>query len=133
MSDIAIKNGLTGLLMRVSVDGGELTLPFGRDIFLINTHVAGTAYYDAPQSLDRIRQAKTLILKRQPDNSHDDLAIEVFTPDGKKLGYVPRKSNPILARLMDAGKIITATLADCDDEVHGKWVDLRMDIVLKDL
>lgn len=34
---------------------------------------------------------------------------------------------------MDAGKIITATLADCDDEVHGKWVDMRMDIILKDL
>lgn len=33
MSDIVIKDGLTGLLMRVSVDGGELTLPFGRDIF----------------------------------------------------------------------------------------------------
>ncbi|NLW80128.1 MAG: restriction endonuclease, partial [Desulfovibrionales bacterium] len=46
MSDIVEKNSLTGLLMRVSVDGGELTLPFGRNIFLINTHVAGTAYYD---------------------------------------------------------------------------------------
>lgn len=133
MSDIALKNDLTGLLMRVSVDGGELTLPFGRDIFLINSHVAGTGYYDAAQALEKIRKAKTLILKRQPDNPHDELAIEVFAPDGEKLGYVPRKSNPILARLMDAGKIITASLTDCDEEADGKWVEMRIDIVLKDL
>ena len=45
-----------------------------------------------------------LVLRREPGNEHDKMAICVETPDGKKLGYVPEGENKILARLMECYK-----------------------------
>ena len=49
-----------------------------------------------------------LALRRQPENRYDALAIEVLGPEGHKLGYVPRRRNEMPARLMDAGKRLSA-------------------------
>ncbi|WP_251717660.1 HIRAN domain-containing protein [Lactobacillus agrestimuris] len=38
---------------------------------------------------------------REPDNQYDEHAISVHTTGGLKLGYLPRKTNLILSRLMD--------------------------------
>jgi len=133
MSDLPEpRHGLMGQLMLRTLGKDELSLPFDREIFLINVHIAGTGHYDASRVVARLEQSQRLMLQRQPDNPHDQLAIEIRTPDGVKLGYVPRKHNPVLARLMDAGKILTATLASCEKEPHGAWVDMRVDIALQD-
>lgn len=42
---------------------------------------------------------------------HDSLAIIVLTGSSQKIGYVPRHRNPILARLMDADKVLVAEVA----------------------
>ena len=71
-----------------------------------------------------------LRFQRQPQNPHDALAIEVYVagPEPFKLGYVPRKHNPVLARLMDAGKELTARLSEVEGGSRG---DPRMEIHLK--
>ena len=79
-----------------------------REILLARMHVAGTAYYDAEAVAGRLRPGQRLALRRQPANRHDDLAIEVLGPRGHKLGYVPRRSNEMPARLIDAGKRLSA-------------------------
>jgi hypothetical protein len=75
----------------------------GGRILLHEFTVAGIAYYDAAGVLPRLAIGDPLALRREPRNRYDSLAIEVFTRDGAKLGYVPRLHNPPLARLMDAG------------------------------
>jgi hypothetical protein len=127
------KSGMTGQLMGLTIGKVDILMPFGKEIFLINTHVAGTGHYDVSLALDKLKQEKTLVLRRQPTNPHDELAIEIFTSSGEKLGYVPRKDNPVVARLMDAGKIISATLSYCDNEANGEWVEMNVDISLKDI
>lgn len=83
-------------------------LPFTRDLFLLETHVAGLAYYQVESVQDLRVTGAALLLQREPGNEHDELAIEVLTPGRIKLGYVPKNRNPVLARLMDAGKLLIA-------------------------
>ncbi len=91
-------------LLQKSVTGTAVQIPFARDIMLASMHVAGTAYYEAKTAAGRLRAGQRLALRREPDNVHDGLAIEVLVPEGSKLGYLPRRCNEIPARLMDAGK-----------------------------
>ena len=76
-----------------------------RQILLAGMHVAGTAYYDAEAAVDRLRPGQLLGLRRDPENRYDALAIEIFGPQGHKLGYVPRGRNEMPARLLDAGNV----------------------------
>ena len=101
-----------------------------REIRLAGTHVAGTAYYDAEAVAGRLRPGQRLVLRRQPGNRYDALAIEVIGPGGHKLGYVPRRRNEIPARLMDAGKRLSARTDSIDR--RGNWLNVRVSLFLED-
>jgi len=64
-----------------------------------------------------------LVLRREPHNPHDANAIEVFTADGAKLGYVPRRRNRRLAELMDAGHAFDARIGQIN-QGHGGAIGL---------
>lgn len=102
-----------------------------REILLARMHVAGTAYYDAEAVAGRLRPGQRLALRRQPGNRYDELAIEVFFgPRGHKLGYVPRRSNEMPARLIDAGKRLSARAESI--ERQGNWLNIQMSLHLDD-
>ena len=101
-----------------------------REILLARMHVAGTAYYDAETAVDHLRHGQRLALRRQPENRYDALAIEVFGPEGHKLGYVPRQCNEMPARLMDAGKRLSARTESI--EQRGSWLDIQVSLHLDD-
>ena len=101
-----------------------------REILLARMHVAGTAYYDAEAVVDRLRPGQRLALRRQPRNRHDALAIEVFGPPGHKLGYVPRRRNEMPARLIDAGKRLSARTESI--ERRRNWLNIQMSLYLDD-
>jgi hypothetical protein len=100
--------------MEKTLDRQAVSLPFGRDIFLLETHVAGLHYHQARTALPNLLPGQLLILRREPANPHDELAIEILASDALKLGYIPRQRNPVLARLMDAGKQLFAAVASID-------------------
>lgn len=99
-----------------SATGKPLELPRASlpQVSPLETFVAGSVYYDAPEVRDLLVPGNKLILSRQPSNPHDQAAIEVFTTGGKKLGYVPRVDNPPFADLMDAGRKVLAEVIDVD-------------------
>lgn len=109
----------------------QLPVPFQKSIFLLQCHVAGTMRVDdvLAKSQD-VDTGTALVLKREPTNEYDSLAIRIETGSGEKLGYAPRDNNPILARLMDAGKLLTATVIK--KELKGHWLNICIDINLKD-
>lgn len=112
--------------------GGDFPVPFEQTIFLDECHVARTMHVDDILIKTKDVTAGTaLVLKREPKNEHDKLAILVETAAGEKLGYVPRKHNPVLARLMDAGKLLTAKVVQKKLEDH--WLNIRIAIDMKDL
>ena len=111
MKDLLPLSELTQQLMQRSLQQIAIKLPFAKDIFLIETHIAGLRYYNIKQVTETLQVCDPLQLRREQSNAHDELAIEVFTQTQCKLGYLPRHRNPILARLMDAGKLLIAEVA----------------------
>lgn len=119
-------------VVALSANGGitEMIKPLMQEIFLISTFVAGTTYIKDKTVFDEIKVGEKLNLVREPDNKFDELAVAVHAQSGKKLGYLPEKDNPILARLMDAGKRLTATVEELS--VKGNYVNIRIKISLVD-
>ena len=67
---------------------------------------------------------------RREESKFDDNAIILLAENGKKVGYVPEKDNIIFARLMDAGKLLSATVTDI--EKKGTFVQIKIGIYLVD-
>jgi hypothetical protein len=95
-------------LMLQTLQKTNIALPFSQDIFLLETHIAGLHYYDIKNHSTSLQLADALLLRREPDNVNDELAIVILTVSAQKLGYLPKFRNQVLARLMDAGKSMVA-------------------------
>lgn len=109
-------------------DGG--LMPFAREIMLIECHVAGTSFREVRSVEPLLLPESFLVLRREPKNPHDELAIMILTEQGHHLGYVPRAKNEALARLMDAGKLLFARIES--KQWHGDWLQLDIRIFLRD-
>jgi len=100
-------------------------------LFLIDTHIAGTTHVKEIERLAaKIGVGDRLDLVREPTNPFDELAILVHTRDGEKLGYVPRKDNAVLARLLDAGKRLFVMVES--KQLRGSWHLIEIGIYLHD-
>jgi len=108
-----------------------LALPYGRRIILMHCHVAGTSYLRLESIEPDTQPGDALALLREPQNPYDELAILVLDRERRKLGYVPRDVNEAVARLMDAGKLLTADLAS--KEWQGSYLRLWIRIYLEDI
>jgi hypothetical protein len=111
--------------------GGGLAAPFAKEVFLLETHVAGTSHISSKIIEPTLKNGDSLVLRRDLNNPHDELAIIVLTESGEKLGYVPRDRNEILARLMDAGKFLFSRIES--KEWHGDWLQVSARVFLRDV
>lgn len=108
---------------------GELLKPLIREIHLFDSYVAGTTHLKDPSVLETLKVGDKLILQRE-DNKYDSNAIQLFTQDRQKVGYVPEKDNIIFARLMDAGKLLSAKISKL--EMKGTFHQISIGIYLVD-
>ena len=123
----AIKENWLELVNRLK----DLPQPFQQEVFLLNCHIAGTSHAEAAKAkADSIKPGLQLTLRREPANEYDGQAISVLLPSGERIGYIPQKHNPVISRLMDAGKLIFARVTE--SELKGNWLHARMDVFLKD-
>ena len=99
------------------------------DVLLLRCHIAGTSYVELEGVEERLSPGDRLVLKREPENLYDDLAILVLDGFGNKLGYVPRKHNTVIANLMDAGQRTYATIES--KEWHGYWLEVQIRIYMQ--
>jgi hypothetical protein len=70
---------------------------------------------------------------READNKYDKLAIRIDDADGRKLGYIPRKKNEVLARLLDGGKLLYGKVAAVEFSDYSNWVDITVKIYMKEV
>ena len=80
--------------------------------------------------LKEMNEGTKLQFFREPGNKYDNMAIVVKNHNKEKLGYVPREKNPILARLMDAGKMIFGTVKKINNDAN--FVNVEMEIYMED-
>lgn len=85
-----------------------------KEIPLFDFFVAGFKYYDGYKALFTLRAGDEVILKREPENEHDDQAVAVFSKDGYKLGYVPMESNIVPVNIMDNDIPVVARVKEID-------------------
>lgn len=118
-------------LMHGSFGRDGALMPFAREIMLIECHIAGTSHRDVEKLDPALSPGTLLVLKREPANAHDPLAILILTETGEPLGYVPRAKNEALARLMDAGKLLFARIEE--KTWQGDWLKVEVRIYLRDV
>ena len=109
----------------------DLPMPFARTIFLTECHLAGTAEIeDMLVRAKNVIKGSALTLKRNATDAQDAKAVSVLADDGVLVGYVPRRYAAIMARLMDAGKALSAKVTEKSLENH--WLDLIVAIEMKE-
>jgi hypothetical protein len=79
-------------------------------ILLQDSPLAGFQYHEGKKLWEGIRVGDSLALVREPENAYDARAIRVEW-HGHKLGYVPRRENADVARLMDNGVKLEARVS----------------------
>ena len=109
---------------------GDLIKLLSHEILLFDSYVAGTTYIEDESVFDEIKEGDKLVLKREPENRFDENAILVLDGKNRKLGYIPEKDNIVFARLMDAGKYLTAKINDIDP--YGSFRKISIGIYLVD-
>ena len=109
-----------------------LTLPAQADteshILLQDSPLAGFQYHQGKALWAEMKVGDRLDLIREPENRHDTRAVRVEWR-GQKLGYVPRRENADIARLIDNGSSLEARITRLT-ESRDPWQRVRFEIVL---
>lgn len=130
-SALATANGSLLAIVQGVAAGGASLIPFVQDIRLLDCHVAGTSHLELEEIEPALLVGETLVLRREPGNQHDPLAILVLDRHGTKLGYIPRAKNEVLAHLMDAGKLLHARIET--KQWVGDWLKIEIGVWMRDL
>ena len=96
------------LLKKENLD--DLIKPLVDKIHLFDTFIAGTSEIKN-NPVKKAKKGDKLTLQHKV-SKFDDNEIIILNEQGQQLGYVPEKDNVIFARLMDAGKKLTAYITD---------------------
>lgn len=81
-----------------------------RRVLIQCSPLAGFQYYAGPLLRGAFSSGQPLTLQREPQNSHDKRAVAVYW-QGQKLGYVPRRENRVVSKMMDRGERLEAKIA----------------------
>lgn len=89
------------------------------------TPVRGHAFASLPPGRSApVHHGAAAELHREPDNPADGLAVSVWATGGGtawRIGYLERAVAARVAPRLDAGLVVTATLAGWWDEPRGRW------------
>lgn len=133
MNELSTIDNSSGLSVFFHNENGKMSIPkpFERDIFLFDTHVAGTTHVEGIDELEpHLKIGDKLDFFREPENEYDPKAIVIKTDNGVKVGYVPEFDNAVFARLMDAGKLLFARI-DSKEWIEN-WLKIRIKLFLRD-
>lgn len=118
-------------LFHIANNGQTLPMPFTREVFLLSCHVAGTNFRPEIAEIEpTFKIGAKFRLHREPQNKFDELAIAIYDANKNHLGFVPQAKNEVLARLLDAGKQLSAELVA--KQWNNSWLKLEIEIFLHD-
>lgn len=97
-------------------------------ILLQASPLAGFQYHAGKAVWLQMRVGDALALIREADNPHDAKAVRVEW-QGHMIGYVPRRENSDVARLLDRGQPLDARITRLS-EGRDPWSRVRFDILI---
>jgi len=97
-----------------------------KEIQLLDFTVAGTTFCKEFDKTDGkfIHNGMTINVKRE-DNKHDPNAVALYV-DEVRIGYIPKKQNEVIARLLDAGKVIVSKIIDAEYKDGWEKIEARI-------
>ena len=117
-----------GLLILVWAWALPLHAQIAAHILLQDSPLAGFQYHAGKTLWPQMQVGDALALVREPDNPYDANAVRVEW-QGHKIGYVPRRENHDVARLIDRGQRLEARIARLA-EVRDPWSRVRFEILI---
>jgi hypothetical protein len=99
------------------------TGPSERDIVLQRSPIAGYRHHEAPLLWAALHPRLAITMAREPRNPRDTDAVALFWR-GRKLGYLPRGENFMVARLLEGNRPLSARIrrltptADRNHRIH---------------
>lgn len=119
-------------ILTAGFNGKGLAFPFITEIQLMECYVAGTTFREDIGKIEpELKKDDLLVLKREPDNEHDKLAIAIYDKGERRIGYIPQRKNEILARLMDAGKIVFGKIES--KKWQNSWLNINILVYMRDM
>lgn len=97
------------------------------NLLLQDSPLAGFQFHAGKKLWPQMRVGDALVLVREPENAHDALAIRVEW-QGRHIGYVPRRENSDIARLLDRGVKLFARISRLA-ESRDPWARVRFEIL----
>lgn len=102
-----------------------------KDVYILDSYIAGLAYKDREMLERELREDARLYMKRDCSNVYDAKAIKIVSKSGFVLGFVPKRDNEIISRLMDSGRYFYCIVDKVDMErLH---VDIKIYLSYKDI
>lgn len=133
MAEELIKLDQWGSIAKLN-NGGGIIMPFVQELFLLECEIAGTGFVKNIEEKAKALTTETVVsLVREADNKYDKFAIRIDNAAGRKLGYIPRKKNEVLARLLDGGKLLYGKVAAVEFSDYSNWVDITVKIYMKEV
>ena len=129
MADELMINPKAALALAHGTDIAAMIKPLQHEILLFDSYVAGTSHIEDMAILDELKVGDTLWLRREPENRYDENAILVLDGQKRKCGYIPEKDNIVFARLMDAGKFLTAKIYRMEDKHSFRQINISIYLV----
>ena len=96
-------------------------------ILIQDSPLAGFQFHAGKAVWKELRVGDELALVREPDNPHDPRAVRVDWR-GRKLGYVPRRENADVARLLDRGAPLAARISRLTTS-RNPWERVRFEVL----
>lgn len=97
------------LLGLLCTSGGVAGAEVQSQILVQASPLAGFQYHSGKAVWAELREGDALQLVREPDNAYDSNAVRVEW-HGYKLGYVPRRDNAAVARMLDRATPLDAKI-----------------------
>lgn len=98
-------------------------------ILVQSSPLAGSQYYQLTELQRNIRVGDPLELVRDANNVHDKNAVAVRW-HGQPLGYLPRKENRAVAKAIDDGETVRATVEALTEDPN-PWKRLRISVFIE--
>lgn len=96
-------------------------------ILIQDSPLAGFQFHAGKAVWKELRVGDELALVREPKNPYDARAVRVDWR-GRKLGYVPRRENVDVARLLDRGEPLTARISRLTSN-RNPWERVRFEVL----
>lgn len=87
-----------------------------KDIYVMDTYIAGLAYKDKNMLEKELKEDARFYMKRDISNLYDIKAIKIVSKTGNVVGFIPKKDNEVISRLMDSGKYFYCVITEVDTE-----------------